>query len=61
MRQSLNIGRPGSVVAIATGYGLDGPEFEYLCGRDLTARRNGTRKKGECCVADAETAETNTS
>jgi len=26
---------PGSVVSIATGYGLDGPEIESWCGRDF--------------------------
>ena len=26
---------PGSVVGIATGYGLDGPEIEYRWGRDF--------------------------
>jgi len=26
---------PGSVVGIATGYGLDGPEIESRCGRDF--------------------------
>jgi len=26
---------PGSVVGIATGYGLDGPGFEYRWGRDF--------------------------
>jgi len=26
---------PGSIVGIATGYGLDGPEFESQWGRDF--------------------------
>ena len=26
---------PGSVVGIATGYGLDGPGIESQCGRDF--------------------------
>jgi hypothetical protein len=26
---------PGSVVGIATGYGLDGPGIESRCGRDF--------------------------
>jgi hypothetical protein len=29
------IGRPGSSVGIANGYGLDGPGFESRCDRDL--------------------------
>ena len=28
-------GGPGSVVGIATGYGLDGPGIEYWWGRDF--------------------------
>ena len=28
-------GRPGSVVGIATGYGLDGPGIEYRWGRNF--------------------------
>jgi len=27
---------PGSSVSIATGYGLDGPGIESLCGRDFS-------------------------
>ena len=26
---------PGSIVGIATGYGLDGPRIESRCGRDF--------------------------
>ena len=26
---------PGTVVGIATGYGLDGPGIEFRCGRDF--------------------------
>ena len=29
------VGGPGSVVDIATGYGLDGPGIESRCGRDF--------------------------
>jgi len=29
--------RPGSVVGIATGYGLDGPGIEWWWGRDFSA------------------------
>ena len=30
-----NLGGPGSVVGIATGYGMDGPEIESRWGRDF--------------------------
>ena len=33
--QYLKLGWPGSVVGIATGYGLDGPGIESRWGRDF--------------------------
>ena len=35
MRTYLNAGGPGSVVGIATSYGLDGPGIESRWGRDF--------------------------